>query len=185
MVPEFEATTFALKPNEISGVVKTSYGYHIIQVLEKEQARLKPFEEVKADVGRRVEEAERPELRFSPRSTTPRPQSRRIRSSSIRSPRNIISTVVNVEKAGAGDPIPELGVNRDFEDSITGLKKGEVSQPIAATGGRMIMAVDHRRVPGASGVVRRSGKPRFATRCIFDKGRPSRGAEGATNWPRR
>src|SRR5256885_10665458 len=46
-----------------------------------------------------------------------------------------------VEKAGAGDPVPEIGVNRDFEEAVGSLKKGEVSQPVAAPGERMIIAV--------------------------------------------
>jgi peptidyl-prolyl cis-trans isomerase SurA len=35
LVPEFAAAAFNLKPNEISKVVKTDFGYHIIQMIEK------------------------------------------------------------------------------------------------------------------------------------------------------
>src|SRR5436190_10118439 len=45
MVPEFEKVSFDTKAGEISPVVKTQYGYHIIKV-EKFDAT--PFEGVKA-----------------------------------------------------------------------------------------------------------------------------------------
>ena len=48
MVKPFEEASFTLKPKEISGLVKTDYGLHIIQVMQKEEARIKPFDEVKA-----------------------------------------------------------------------------------------------------------------------------------------
>jgi peptidyl-prolyl cis-trans isomerase D len=50
MVPSFEATAFALAPGQISGLVETNYGYHIIRVEERIQARVKPLEEVKEEV---------------------------------------------------------------------------------------------------------------------------------------
>ena len=44
--PEFETAAFALKDGEVSGVVKTQYGYHIIKVLAHETT-LQPYDEVK------------------------------------------------------------------------------------------------------------------------------------------
>ncbi|MFO7615930.1 MAG: peptidylprolyl isomerase [Bacteroidales bacterium] len=35
LVPEFAAVAFNLKPNEVSRVVKTEFGYHIIQLIER------------------------------------------------------------------------------------------------------------------------------------------------------
>jgi peptidyl-prolyl cis-trans isomerase C len=46
--PQFEAAAFALqKPNDLSPVVESRYGYQIIQLLEKLPATTVPFEQVK------------------------------------------------------------------------------------------------------------------------------------------
>ncbi len=50
MVPEFEKVAFALKPGEISDVVKTQYGYHIITVTERKEGEPKPFDQVKEQI---------------------------------------------------------------------------------------------------------------------------------------
>jgi len=42
MVPEFDTAAFALKPGELSGVVTTRFGYHIIKLEEKKDAGLVP-----------------------------------------------------------------------------------------------------------------------------------------------
>jgi len=50
MVPEFERAAFSLKPNEISDVVKTQYGYHIILVVERKEGERRPFDQVKEQI---------------------------------------------------------------------------------------------------------------------------------------
>jgi peptidyl-prolyl cis-trans isomerase C len=49
-VKEFEDAAFAQATNEIGPVVKTSFGYHIIQVLTHESAQTKPFDSVRDDI---------------------------------------------------------------------------------------------------------------------------------------
>ncbi len=45
MVPAFDKVAFELKPGQISGVVTTQFGYHIIKVVDHKPGRTVPFEE--------------------------------------------------------------------------------------------------------------------------------------------
>jgi len=46
MVPPFDQAAFAMKPGEISDIVTTQFGYHIIKVTERRPAAAVPFEQV-------------------------------------------------------------------------------------------------------------------------------------------
>jgi peptidyl-prolyl cis-trans isomerase C len=50
MVPEFDKVAFSLKPGEISDVVTTEFGYHIIKLTEKKEASTIPLDQVKPQV---------------------------------------------------------------------------------------------------------------------------------------
>jgi len=50
MAKPFEDAAFALKPGELSGIVKTQFGYHLIKQEERKPKGLIPFEEVKESV---------------------------------------------------------------------------------------------------------------------------------------
>lgn len=59
MVPEFEAVAFSAPVNEISEPIKTQYGYHIIQVLDRKAARESSLDSVKEDIAQKLIAQER------------------------------------------------------------------------------------------------------------------------------
>jgi peptidyl-prolyl cis-trans isomerase D len=139
MVPEFENAAFTLKPGE-SEVVKTTYGYHIVQVMQHDPARLKPFEEVRAqiaeawkkqrvsDMMQQIEDKAQPMLQKDPLHPEKVAQAFNMQ-------------VVPVADVEAGKPVAEIGPSPDFDQAITGLKKGEVSAPVAIAGNKIVIAV--------------------------------------------
>jgi len=51
MVKSFEEAAFALRPNEVSDIVETKFGYHLIKVIEKRPETTTAFEDAKDKLG--------------------------------------------------------------------------------------------------------------------------------------
>jgi len=55
-VPEFEKAAFSMEKGQTSDLVKSSYGFHIIRVEDKQQAHLKTLAEVKSEIEEKVKQ---------------------------------------------------------------------------------------------------------------------------------
>lgn len=54
MVPEFEKAAFSLKEGEVSEIVETQFGFHLIQVYGKKPAGIAPLPEVRGQIEREL-----------------------------------------------------------------------------------------------------------------------------------
>jgi peptidyl-prolyl cis-trans isomerase D len=146
MVPEFEAAAFALKPNEVSGIVTSQFGYHIIQVLEKEPAKVKPFEEVKdglaADL-RKQQVAEKMQMLGD-----------QIHDALEKNPgaaeevaKQYGAEVISVTDAKPGQPIPTLGNSPEVEGALASMQPNNVSQLLVLPANRLAVAILKSRTP--------------------------------------
>ena len=139
MVKNFEDTVFALKPNEVSNVVTTEYGFHIIQVLEKEPARLRPIEEVKNEIVTTL----RNQLVFDQMQNL----ADQAHAELVKAPQNAQQIAqklnlqfVTADKHVPGAAIPEFGADAPTNAALQALKPGEVSQ-VLQSGNKLAVAV--------------------------------------------
>jgi len=131
MVKNFEDAVFTLKPNEISNVVTTEYGFHIIQVLERQPAHLQTVDEVKPAIIATLKN----------QTVFDRMQelADKAHAALVKAPQNgqqIASQLnldfVNVPGYAPGSPIAQLGNDPQVGAAIQAMKPGEVSDVVQA-----------------------------------------------------
>jgi peptidyl-prolyl cis-trans isomerase D len=139
MVKNFEDAVFSLKPNEISNVVTTEYGFHIIQVLEKQPAHLQTLDEVKPAIVATLKN----------QNVFDRMQelADKARAELAKSPQNAqqIATQLNLQYMvlpayRPGSPVAQLGSDPQLLATVQSMKAGEVSQVLQA-GNKLVVAV--------------------------------------------
>jgi peptidyl-prolyl cis-trans isomerase D len=139
-VTAFENAAFSLEPNTLSDIITTEYGFHIIEVLEKEPARLQPFEEVRDEL---AEEQKRQYVVEQVQELAD--QARAALTEDPSHPREVADklglTVYSLSKIGAGDPVPELAANPQALDNLMALPANGVTQEFELGSDRLAVGV--------------------------------------------
>jgi len=139
MVPEFEQAAFTLKPGDISDPVKTTYGYHIIQVEKHDQPRLRPFEEVKGEIAANLKK-QRASDQMQQIADRAQAEWRKDPAHPEKVAAEFNLQVVKADGVQAGKDIPGVGTSADLDQSLMGLKKGDISQPVALQNNKIVLA---------------------------------------------
>ena len=140
-VPEFEKVAFSLQKGQISDLVKTQYGFHIIKVMDKETAHTRPFEEVK-DSLRAPLLLSQADKQASDIADQMSAAIRRSNKTSLDDLANQYKLVVGETRAvGATDPLLELGNSTDVKDAIFRLRAGELSLPVRTDRGYVVLSL--------------------------------------------
>jgi len=140
-VPEFEKTAFSLPPGQVSDLVKTQYGFHIIKVLEKETAHTKPFDEVKDSLRPNLllNQAEKLASDTSDKLSAAIRQSNKISLDDLAKQYHL--AVSETRPIGATDPLLELANSQEAKDAIFRLKPEELSLPVRTARGYVVLSV--------------------------------------------
>jgi peptidyl-prolyl cis-trans isomerase D len=145
MVPEFEQAAFSMQPGQISDLVKSQFGYHIIKVVDKKAGSTRSLDEVRPQIQQQLA-METADQRVA--------QQARDLEKRINDPGDLDTVAkelgVMVQESGLfqrEDPVPGLGVTPQVSQEAFTLTDTQVSKAIPSSRGPVFIAVSEKKDP--------------------------------------
>ena len=145
MVPEFDKVAFTLQPGQMSDLVKSSYGYHIIKVTDKRPATQKSLAEVRAQI--------EDQLKYEQAQTAAQKLSDQV-AAELKKPSDFetVGRARGLQTGESGlfqqdEPISGIGMAPAVGQQAFQMKEGEVSEPIRTPQGYAFVTVTGRQDP--------------------------------------
>ncbi len=138
-VPEFQKAAFSLPKGSISDLVKTEYGFHIIKVIDHEQAHTKTYEEVRNEIFPAVQDAQ-----VQDKANDISNQLAAAVRQSDRQPIDAIAKKFGLETgetapAAISEPVGKLGNSNELHQVLFELRPGELSDPLRLDTGYVVL----------------------------------------------
>ncbi|MDL1951749.1 hypothetical protein FBQ97_18325, partial [Acidobacteria bacterium ACD] len=151
MVKEFEDAAFSAEPNAIVGPVKSAFGFHVIQVLEKRSERIQPLFDVAAAIKARLQdERAADETKRMARDVADRlaREGGKPSDDQLRAMTGPLVTFNETEFVGKSDAPAGIGFNPAFSQALFSLSLNEVSDPVSTARGEAIVKLVDVKKPG-------------------------------------
>jgi len=143
MVPEFEAAAFSMKPGDISNLVKTQFGFHIIKLVDTQAEIVRPMADVREEIA--------DQLRWQKAQTEAEALAKTVASSA--------KTLADLERLAGErklamvetgfflttENVGDLGRQPELATTVFGLADGAVSTPQRVARGWVLASVTGRQ----------------------------------------
>ncbi len=144
MVRPFEEAAFSLKKGEMSGIVETEFGYHIIKTDDIREARLIPFKEAKNAIEKKQKEAGAKKLALDTASEIHKAVAAEKKDLKDEAAKKKL-TLIETRFFSEADANIELAGNAELKKMVFSLKAGETSSAVETESGvYIIKALDKK-----------------------------------------